>query len=684
MTRIVIAAAALNQTPLAWTQNRRHIELAVEDARLRGASLVLFPELALSGYGAEDTFLWPSTAERALESLSLLLPASRGLTLSVGLPLAVGGVLHNAVAVLVDGQLVGFAAKRHLARSGIHYEPRWFSPWPKGKLVHVEVLGRDVPVGDAIFDVGAVRLGFEICEDAWVGSERPGYELAESGVHVVLSPSASHFAFGKSEVRRSLALRGAREFGAVYVYANLLGNEAGRAIYDGDTIIAAPEASGAKIVADGPRLSFSDFVVTLADVDVPEARARASTKASSGGATETAVHRPVISARFSWAARSLGAAPAGPSAGAAPSSASRAARAERPNAITSKEIDFARAVSLGLFDYARKSRSRGFVVSLSGGADSAAVLLLCRLALRLATSARGIDEVERAFGQAEQPASSEEEREAALAARVLTTVYQATGNSSEVTKSAAREVARALGARHYEFDVEPLRGGVTGLVEGALGRALDWQTDGLALQNVQARVRAPSVWMLANVLGALLLATSNRSEAAVGYATMDGDTSGGLAPIAGIDKAYLLRWLVWMQEVGVPELGPTPALAAITRQQPTAELCPPEMEQTDEKDLMPYPVLDAIERLVVHDGRGVQGVLAALAEAFPERGAPQLRADLRRFYSLFSRNQWKRERFAPSFHLDDANLDPRSWLRFPILSGGFEYELGELDRLDRV
>ncbi len=72
-----------------------------------------------------------------------------------------------------------------------------------------------------------------------------------------------------------------------------------------------------------------------------------------------------------------------------------------------------------------------------------------------------------------------------------------------------------------------------------MDRKLTWQTDDIALQNIQARVRAPSVWMIANIYNALLLSTSNRSEAAVGYATMDGDTSGGLSPIAGIDKHFL-------------------------------------------------------------------------------------------------------------------------------------------------
>ena len=72
----------------------------------------------------------------------------------------------------------------------------------------------------------------------------------------------------------------------------------------------------------------------------------------------------------------------------------------------------------------------------------------------------------------------------------------------------------------------------------------------------------------------MLVATSNRSEAAVGYATMDGDTAGGIAPIAGIDKAFLREWLTWIEHVGPQDIGPLSAMGAINKQQPTAELRP--------------------------------------------------------------------------------------------------------------
>jgi NAD+ synthase (glutamine-hydrolysing) len=185
--------------------------------------------------------------------------------------------------------------------------------------------------------------------------------------------------------------------------------------------------------------------------------------------------------------------------------------------------------------------------------------------------------------------------------------------------------------------------------------------------------------MLANLRGALLLSTSNRSEAAVGYATMDGDTSGGLSPIAGIDKAFLRRWLSWLEQYGPAGCGPIPALAAVNRQQPTAELRPPAARQTDEEDLMPYVVLDAIERAAIRDKLMPLETLCRLEGTF--RGVysrTEMGVWIDRFFRLWARNQWKRERYAPSFHLDDENLDPKTWCRFPILSGCFERELRAL------
>ena len=154
---------------------------------------------------------------------------------------------------------------------------------------------------------------------------------------------------------------------------------------------------------------------------------------------------------------------------------------------------------------------------------------------------------------------------------------------------------------------------------------------------------------------------------------MDGDTSGSLAPVAGVSKPFILQWLRWAER----ELGYT-GLAMVNNLQPTAELRPADRAQTDEKDLMPYAVLLAIEREAILNRQSPVQVFEKLSASGNHADPEQLRAHIIRFFRLWSINQWKRERLAPSFHFDDLNVDPRSWCRFPILSGGFSEELNVL------
>ncbi len=643
MRSLHVAAATLNQTPLDWRGNSRRIRCAIEAARSRGAGILCLPELALTSYGCEDMFLSPAVQREAWRQLESLLPETRGLVVGIGLPVEHERALYNAVAVCVDGRLCGLVAKQHLAGDGLHYEPRWFKPWPAG-VVTQHASG--VPMGDLLFEVGGVCIGFEICEDAWV-ADRPGAHLAARGAEVVLNPSASHFAFGKYAVRERFVLDGSRAFHGTYVYANHVGNESGRAIYDGGALIA----HDGRLVAAGPRFTYSESSITSAAIDLDAAlvsrlRVHADPPHPDGQG------RARVAVPFAW-----------PALGACPETV-RAAWETGPHL---KEEEFARAVALGLFDYGRKSHSTGFVLSLSGGADSGAIACLVRLMLDFSLRELGPDEWKRFWPEAtpDMPA-------------LLFTAYQATAHSGAVTRDAAHRIATALGAAHVELDVDSLVQGYRRLAEQALGRSLSWATDDLALQNVQARSRAPGVWMLANLRGALLLSTSNRSEASVGYATMDGDTAGGLAPIAGIDKAFLRRWLRWLETVGPDGMEPIPALESINAQAPTAELRPPSSHQTDEADLMPYDVLDRIERLAVRDLKGPVEVFEFLTHERRDLPADSLKLWVRRYFQLFARNQWKRERYAPSFHLDDVGLDPKSWFRFPILSSGFAAELEAL------
>ena len=342
MKLIKVAAAVLNQAPLDWTGNKERILAAIEKAREEKASVVCLPELCITGYGCEDAFHSMNTVRRAWKTLEEVTPATRGMIVSLGLPVLHQKGLFNCACLIVDGRIAGFVAKRFLAGDGIHYEPRWFKPWPADVVDELRVGGESFPIGDRCFDCGGVRIGFEICEDAWVAN-RPGAALASKATDIILNPSASHFAFGKLEVRKRFVLEGSRAFGTSYVYANLLGNEAGRAIYDGGALIA----TGGRLVAAGPRFSFQEVLVTTAVVDVEATRMSQARTASFQprleGGDASVVHTP-----FEFPAVML-ALPA-------------IQWADWETGQHVKEEEFTRAEALALFDYLRKSRSQGFVV----------------------------------------------------------------------------------------------------------------------------------------------------------------------------------------------------------------------------------------------------------------------------------------------------------------------------------
>lgn len=686
MKLLKIAAGVLNQIPLAWEHNKQNIINAIEEAQRQNVSLLCLTELCISGYGCEDAFFAQNTIDQSINSLLDIVEHTSGIAVAVGLPLRHNNRTFDVACLIANKRILGFAAKQNLANNGVHYETRWFQPWPPYVRDEIKIGSSShgdftYPFGDIVFELsggaaGPVRIGFEICEDAWVAN-RPGRMLYERGIDIILNPTASHFAFLKSQVRERFVVDASRAFGVSYVYSNMLGNEAGRMIYDGDAMVA----SNGELLVSGPRLSYEDFLIVPAVVDVEATRLNQTQNRANLAQTYPNLR---VTASFDW-----------------PEIAPVIQKAEleaweRGGYL--KEEEFARAVALGLFDYLRKSRSQGYVLSLSGGADSSAIAALVFLMIRMAVQNIGLEGVKKklSYIRAIQDCETPE----AMVGHLLTVMYQGTVNSSDDTFHSAKTLADDIGATFLNININGLVDTYRGLIEEQLGRNLSWDTDDLALQNIQARVRAPGIWMLANVKNALLLSTSNRSEAAVGYATMDGDTAGSISPITGIDKHFLRGWLRWLETVGLnvknewtpadrtgSSADPTSAnelikvkgLHVVNNLQPTAELRPLDRNQTDEDDLMPYDVLNSIEESAIRDKQPPVEVLKMIDVRYAgSYHRDRLMGWVDRFFKLWSRNQWKRERYAPSFHLDDHNLDPRSWCRFPILSGGFEKELAEM------
>jgi len=683
MPLLDIAAINVNQTPLDWKGNLDRMVRPIFDLKDNLPDILLYPELSLTGYGCEDAFHSADLTKRALKNLEIFAEIcgknAPGVLVVIGLPVRKDGLVYDCCAVIFDGRVRGIVPKQNLAGDGVHYEPRWFKAWRSGQIDPISIQGDDVPFGPLLIEHRDARIIIEICEDAWV-AQRPAMEFLSRGFDLILNPAASHFAFGKNEIRKNIALESSRIFCSAFVSVNLLGCEAGRMIYDGGAIFA----SAGSIVTEAERFSYQDYRITRSVLDLEANRVLQSRiysfreQMSAPMPSNAILHLSEATVEKK-------------SIGFFSREKKETAQAQRSLSVTQKTLsrdeEFLFAVTLGLFDYLRKSHSRGFVVSLSGGVDSAACALLVHRMLFYSILELGSAEALRKLGRedlagenpvAKPGASPEEARNFAnaVSSGILFTIYQATRNSSDVTRKAAAGVAKEIHSKHFEEDIQSLVDGYLRIGESFLGRPLDWKTEDLSLQNIQARVRSPLAWLLANLHSCLLITTSNRSEAAVGYCTMDGDTSGGLAPIVGVDKAFLRKWMLFMETHG-DAAGKIPQLNAINEQAPTAELRPLSAGQTDEKDLMPYELLNQIEKLAVLERKSPLEIFRILRGPQIEDGT--LKAFIKRYFTLWSRNQWKRERYAPGFHLDDENLDPRTWYRFPILSGAYAEELEELD-----
>ncbi|MFT4741578.1 MAG: NAD+ synthase (glutamine-hydrolyzing), partial [Marivirga sp.] len=604
-----IAGATVNQTPMDWSGNAANIVEATKKAKEEQVDLICFPELSICGYGCEDNFLSDWLWQYAFETLNnVILPETAGISICVGTPIKYKDKLYNAAIYIKDGEIQFIIPKQNLANDGVHYEPRWFTAWPSGVKSEVFINGRGYAFGDYIIEDLGEKIAFEICEDAW-RTIRPGIKHAEKGVGIILNPSASHFALRKSETRQQLVIDSSKQFNCTYLYTNLLGNEAGRMIYDGEILIATK----GELLQRNELLSFQHYNLVTQDL--------------SADSTPIALQ------------------------------------------TSNSNSEFHKATALALFDYLKKSKSNGFVLSLSGGADSSCCALIVSEMVRIGLKTLGLHRFLEGINHSSwfDELKDDSNKPQTICSRILTTAYQGTKNSGTATLEAATALAEEIGATFHYWTIDDEVEGYSRKIEQALQRKLTWETDDITLQNIQARARSPIIWMLANIQNALLLTTSNRSEGSVGYTTMDGDTSGSIAPIAAIDKPFIIQWLKWAETVlGYGSLNYVNSLA------PTAELRPSNQTQTDETDLMPYPTLLAIEQEAIQKHKSPVEVYKALFEKFDDKLL--LKHHIEKFFKLWTRNQWKRERLAPSFHLDDYNVDPKTWCRFPILSSGFTEE----------
>lgn len=541
-----LALCQIDPTVGELAANRDRIVDRLAEAREAGAELALFPELAICGYPPRDLLLKRAFLRHQRLCLDAVAAACTEIVAVVGGVEEAEGVLYNAAFVFAGGREVGVQRKSCLPNYDVFDERRYFQPAG--------------PSDHPLFALGGVVVGLSICEDLWV-DVGPLQAQARAGVQLHLNLSASPYHAGKGKVREALITGRAREHGCLLAFCNQVGGQ-DDLIFDGGSMVASPD--GTLIAAAPP---FEEAVVVV-DVEPPPS--------ADGAAATGLVEIPLSAGRRRPAI-------------ASPPRLARPA-GEEPGEVYG-------ALVLGLADYFHKNRFRHALVALSGGIDSALVVVL-------AADALGGEQV--------------------------TAVMMPSRISSPGSVADAEALVANLGVASHLLPIAPLvEAAEATLAPVFVGRGAD-----VTEENIQSRARGLLLMALSNKLGALVLATGNKSEMAVGYATLYGDMAGGLAVIADVPKTLVYRLCRWRnQQPGGPVIP-----EAILRKPPSAELRP---DQLDTDSLPPYEVLDPILDAYIEEHLPLGEIVA--------RGFDE--ATVREVIRKVDRAEYKRRQAAPGLRI---------------------------------
>ncbi len=519
-----IALAQINTTVGDLAGNEAKILAAYRRGVEAGVELVVFPELAVTGYPPRDLLLKRHFVQQNLEVLNRLAAATGQTGMLVGFvgrnEAGVGREATNSTALLQSGKIVATRSKTLLPTYDVFDEDRYFQP----------------ATSNAPVDFNGRKVGLTICEDVWndeaFWDERryhanPPAQLVAAGATILFNNSASPWHLGKNETRHQMLSQLAAKTGRPLVYCNLVGGN-DELVFDGASVVFNSQG---QLVAHG-KLFEEDFLVL--DLDTAQ---------------------PVL-----------------------------------PPVVCGEEKVY-RALVLGLRDYLHKCGFKSAVLGLSGGIDSALVAVLAVEALGK-ENVRGVS---------------------------LPSQFSSQGSLDD-----ARILAENLGIR---YDVVPIQPAFEA-VKGQLGGVFAGLKEDVAEENIQARLRGVILMALSNKFGSLLLTTGNKSEMAVGYCTLYGDMSGGLAVISDVPKMMVYRVSKWINRER--EIIPD---ASITKA-PSAELRP---DQKDQDSLPPYEILDAILEEYVVNLKTTRDIIAL---GFDE-------ATVKRVVRLIDFSEYKRRQAAP-------------------------------------
>lgn len=712
-----VAVCSINQWALDFDGNYLRIVESIRIARQQGAKFRVGPELETCGYGCEDHFLEEDTKLHSWEMIAKLLASdcTDNMLVEVGAPVMFEGSQYNCRVLLLNKRVLLIRPKTQLVDEGGYRESRYFSAWQRGTNLHqlrlheiiVKITGQQTaPIGVALLQCKGTVIGFECCEELWspFPPHAPSYL---QGAEIVSNGSSSYYQSDKYLRRLEMLRDATKRHGGVYLYANQLGCDGGKVVFDGGAAVCV----NGEMVAVAPRLSLEEVVVETVTVDLSRVRAWRRSNPTIGKASASlpsSVHLTLVHADIALTP-------------AVPLPALLKQPAEVTVTCLSPAEETSRAAALWLWDYLRRSGVRGYFVPLSGGADSAAVLLLlaymCYRVMEAVTPALGpypaedrgapmprgattrgprggvLGELERIIGiNADDPEFPRDAR--TLSHLLIHTCYMGTQHSSSRTRDLSNRIADELGAYHVATTVDTITAAFLSVFKCITGWEPRFERHGgtieedVALQNIQARVRMVMSYLLAQLLpycrrrslggrgprgGPLLVVgTGNADEALRGYLTKYDCSSGDVNPIGSISKADIQGLLAWAATN--PPFN-SPVFAEILSQRPSAELrpmAPGEAIQDDEAEMgLTYGELSLFGRLrrVLRCGplsmlrHTLMTAVAAPSKAICEK--------VQHFFVCYGRNRHKSAVLTPSLQLyaatpDDSRFDHRPLLYPPM------------------
>ena len=642
-----IATAVPAVRPAAIEENAEAIIRSFLTASDQGADLVLFPELAITGYTCGDLFYQSPLLEAAEKALSKIVEATgaRSSLLVLGLPLARRGKLFNTAVVVRGGtEILGVVPKTYIPDSGEFYENRWFASANEADFDHVTIAGQRVPFGtNLIFRHEEERrstFAVEICEDLW-GPMPPSSRHAVAGAQILLNLSASNETAGKADYRRDLVRQQSARCNAAYAYVSAgSGESTTDTVFGGHAMIGENGRILAEtpILSEGSQLAMADVDLELLDKERRVARAFGSTATQE--LTQKDYRTIWYTGRLQKSQREKLLRPVEKDPFIPSNPTTRLQRCEEIFTIQ----------ATGLATRLERTGIKNAIIGISGGLDSTLALLVVAKAFeRLALAPEGIQAFTMpGFG------------------------------TTDRTLNNAKELCEGLGVHLKTVDIRP----ACEVQLNDLGHS--GEPSDVAYENVQARYRTAILMNAANMARGLVIGTGDLSELALGWCTYNGDHMSMYAVNTGVPKTLVRHLIAWSAETWASQ-DVARVLQDILETPVSPELLPPgkngEIIQKTEDTVGPYELHDFFLYNFLRHGFGPQKILMLAERAFEGLYSRKILLQwLTMFYKRFFSQQFKRSCLPDGPKVGSIALSPRGDWRMPS-DASAELWLKELEKL---